>query len=218
MHFQATVRDNRAGGGGIRSIANQVTVNATAGPFQVTAPNVAGIKWAANTTKKVTWDVAGTSAAPISTANVKISLSTDSGLTFPTVILASTPNDGTEDITVPNMPSTTARIKVEAVSNIYFDMSNVDFEIEPSAVLLALVVDDTGSMGEEIGAIRAALTNTITRLAADTTKPFPTTAIVTLRMTSRRGSSRTIPPNCSRSSTRCLPAVAVIVRRRRTPR
>ncbi len=60
-------------------------------------------------------------------------------------------------------------------------MSDVNFEIEPGPIELAMVVDDTGSMAEEIGAVRTALTNTINRLAADTTKPFPTTAIVTFK-------------------------------------
>jgi hypothetical protein len=62
-------------------------------------------------------------------ANVKISLSTDGGNTFPTILLASTPNDGSQSVTIPNMPTTTARIKVEAVGNIFFDISDTDFTI-----------------------------------------------------------------------------------------
>ena len=60
---------------------------------------------------------------------MKISLSTDGGLTYPTVLLASTPNDGTQSVTIPNTATTTARIKVEAVENYFFDISNTNFTI-----------------------------------------------------------------------------------------
>lgn len=54
-----------------------------------------------------------------------------------------------------------------------------DFKTNP--VELAFVVDDTGSMGNEIVAVRAALTAQIARLAAITTRPYPNTAIVTFK-------------------------------------
>ena len=77
----------------------------------------------------VTWDVAGTDANGINTANVKISLSTDGGQTFPTVLAASTPNDGSQSVTFPNTATTTARIKVEAIGNVFFDVNNTNFTI-----------------------------------------------------------------------------------------
>ena len=77
----------------------------------------------------VTWSVANTTAAPVSAANVKISLSTDGGNTFPTVLTASTANNGSATVTVPNVSTTTARIKVEAVGNIFFDISDANFTI-----------------------------------------------------------------------------------------
>ena len=130
MTFQVTARDNRAGGGGINSTTANVVVDAGSGPFKVTAQDsLLAPNWQANTMQTVTWNVANTNAAPVSAANVMISLSTDGGLTFPTVILASTPNDGSEQIIVPNMPTTMARLKVQPVGNIFFDISNVNFTI-----------------------------------------------------------------------------------------
>ena len=98
----------------------------TAGPFQVTSQGLPQVVYG-TTTQNVTWDVAGTNLAPINTAAVKITLSTDGGLTYPTVLAASTPNDGSAEITFPDVTATKARIKVEAVGNVFFDVSDVDF-------------------------------------------------------------------------------------------
>ncbi|MGH2552987.1 MAG: T9SS type A sorting domain-containing protein, partial [Chitinophagaceae bacterium] len=73
-----------------------------------------------------------TTAAPVSCANVKISISTDGGNTFSTLV-ASTPNDGSELVTIPNTPTSTARIKIEALGNIFFDISNTNFTITSGA-------------------------------------------------------------------------------------
>jgi hypothetical protein len=128
LEFQVTARDNRAGGGGIATSRMEVAVESTAGPFRVTAPNSA-VRFAGGSSQTVTWDQAATHLGPINVANVKISLSTDGGLTFPTVLLATTPNDGSEQITLPHSPTTAARIKVEAVGNIFFDISDSNFTI-----------------------------------------------------------------------------------------
>jgi hypothetical protein len=140
MNFQVTVRDNRASGGGVISDLAQVTVvrNSGAtifGPFAVTAPNTA-VSWAGGSTQTVTWDVANSNLAPINAANVKISFSADGGNTFPFVLMASTPNDGSEAVTVPNVATTTGRIKVEAVGNIFFDISNANFTVTAPAICL----------------------------------------------------------------------------------
>jgi hypothetical protein len=127
LNFRLVVRDNHVGGGNDQNDDMTVTVS-TAGPFAVTAPNTA-VSLPGGSSQTITWSVNSTNAAPVSCANVKISLSIDGGLTFPTVLAASTPNDGTEALTIPNTPSSTARIKVEAVGNIFFDISNVNFTI-----------------------------------------------------------------------------------------
>jgi subtilisin-like proprotein convertase family protein len=128
LNFRLTVRDNRVGGGCTAEDNMVVTVNGTAGPFVVTAPNTA-ISWPANSTQTVTWNVAGTTAAPVSCANVDILLSTDSGLTYPHTLATATPNDGTQTITLPNVVSTTARIMVKGNGNIFYDISNANFSI-----------------------------------------------------------------------------------------
>ena len=129
MTFRLTVRDNRANGGSTNSDDAVVTVVSTAGPFVVTGPNTA-ITASAGAPLSVTWNVANTTAAPISTAAVNILLSLDGGYTYPITLAANTPNDGGETVTLPAGISTaTARIKVAAANNIYFDVSNVNFTI-----------------------------------------------------------------------------------------
>ena len=128
MVFRLTARDNRVGGGGVSYASTTVTVNAAAGPFAVTQPNTA-VSWSANSAQTVTWNVANTTAAPVSCANVAIDLSTDGGNTFPTTLVASTANDGTETVTIPNTPTSQARIRVSCVGNIFFDISNTNFTI-----------------------------------------------------------------------------------------
>lgn len=128
LNFRLTVRDNHVGGGNNKSDEMTVTVNGTAGPFIVTQPNT-NVSWNGGSQQTITWDVAGTNVAPINCTNVKISLSTDGGLNFNTVLAANTANDGSEVVTLPNVNSSTCRVKVEAVGNIFFDISNVSFTI-----------------------------------------------------------------------------------------
>jgi hypothetical protein len=118
MKFRVTVRDNRAGAGAASSDETTVQVQADAGPFTVNQPGT----WNTKTQQTVTWNVANTNNAPVSCDTVRISLSRD-GSTFPIILANSTPNDGSETITVPGTPSTSARIKVEAVGNIFFNIS-----------------------------------------------------------------------------------------------
>ncbi|MCC7401552.1 MAG: T9SS type A sorting domain-containing protein [Chitinophagaceae bacterium] len=139
MNFKLTVRDNRAGGGGVASGGTEgcqagfntpftVNVIGNAGPFVLTSPN-GGESYSGNSTITVTWNVAGTNASPINAANVKISLSIDGGLSFPILLSASTPNDGSENLLIPNTPTTQARIKIEAVNNVFFTISASNFSI-----------------------------------------------------------------------------------------
>jgi hypothetical protein len=129
LTFRVTARDNRARGGGVAFAETTLRVTRSAGPFAVAGPN-AGEVWTGGSRRTITWDVAATDRAPVGAVNVRISISTDGGQTFPVVVSPSTPNDGSETITVPNAPTDRARIKVEAVGNIFFHVSRADFKIE----------------------------------------------------------------------------------------
>lgn len=126
--FNLAVRDNNPGNGCTGEDEMTVTVDGDAGPFLVTVPNTF-LTWFASTTHTVTWDVAGTDVAPVNTANVDILLSTDGGNTYPFTLATAVANDGSHDVVMPNVTTTTARIMVRANGNIYYDISNTDFEI-----------------------------------------------------------------------------------------
>ena len=123
-----TARDLHAGGGGNTFGDVTLTLAPTAGPFRVTSPNTP-VTYQGGSVQTVTWDKANTDLPPTSTSNVAISMSDDGGLTYPYVLAASTPNDGSEDVTIPDMTTTTARVKIEAVGNIFFDVSNTNFTV-----------------------------------------------------------------------------------------
>ncbi|HJS55150.1 MAG TPA: fibronectin type III domain-containing protein, partial [Chitinophagaceae bacterium] len=132
LNFRVTVRDNHpyVAGSTIGQTSFKdvvVTVTNTAGPFAVTSPNT-NIIWPAGSSATVTWSVNNTNTGSVNCANVNILLSTDGGNTF-TALLSNTPNDGSQLVNVPNTPGTTNRIKVEAVGNIFFDISNTNFSI-----------------------------------------------------------------------------------------
>ena len=128
LNFRFSVRDNHAGAGGQEIDSMQVNVTSGAGPFLVTQPNTA-VTWNTGTQQSVTWNVAGTSGAPVNALNVDILLSTDGGNSFPITLASNTPNDGSEMINVPANPTTTARVKIAAAGNIFFDISNANFTI-----------------------------------------------------------------------------------------
>ncbi|MEY2691973.1 MAG: hypothetical protein RIT03_363 [Bacteroidota bacterium] len=127
LNFRVTVRDNHAGAPANNSDDMIVTVNATAGPFAVSVPNTA-VTYVGGSTQTITWAVAGTTANNVNCANVDILLSTDGGATF-NMLLAATPNDGTQAVVIPNTPGATNRIMIKGTNHIFFDVSNTNFTI-----------------------------------------------------------------------------------------
>ncbi|SDX64155.1 Por secretion system C-terminal sorting domain-containing protein [Lutibacter oricola] len=154
LNFRLTVRDNVAGGGTNNSDDMVVTVNSSAGPFVVSAPN-SSLTWNVGQLQTVTWDVAGTNGSAVNCQTVNVLLSTDGGNTFPISLAAGVANDGSQQITVPNNIGTQNRIKVEAADNIFFDISNTNFAIEEEVICNATVPTNLAS--SNVGATGATL-------------------------------------------------------------
>ncbi|PSG90498.1 zinc-dependent metalloprotease [Aurantibacter aestuarii] len=130
QNFRLTVRDNDSRGGNTAVDNMTVTFSNSAGPFRVTSQNVVNsIVWTPGTTETITWNVAGTNAGVTASPNVNIRLSTDGGLTYPTILATNTLNDGSHTITVPNITAPYCRVMVEAATNIFFNINSQDFAI-----------------------------------------------------------------------------------------
>tara|TARA_B110000459_G_scaffold55053_1_gene61738 strand:- start:2971 stop:5673 length:2703 start_codon:yes stop_codon:yes gene_type:complete len=135
MSFRVTVRDNVPGGGAVNYDDYEVSVSNTAGPFVVNNPNT-NITWTAGTNYDVEWNVANTNQNPVSCNTVNILLSTDGGYTFPITLLSNVPNNGLASVNAPFAFSNQARVRVEAADNIFFDISDENFEIESNCSLI----------------------------------------------------------------------------------
>ena len=189
LRFKVTVRDQNNGSQGIIGGVNSsdpVVLSSTsaAGPFLVLAPNATGISLAGGSSQAVTWDVAGTTANGVNCATVNIRLSVDGGLTYPTLLLAGTANDGTQSVTLPNVATTTARIMVEAADNYFFDISDNNFAITtatacaaPTSLVLTNITRTTASLS--FGASGAASYSITTDPATTTQTVTGTTATLT---------------------------------------
>ena len=127
LRFRLTARDNAGGIGDV-----QITINAVeeAGPFVVTFANEEDLVYRAGSEQEITWDVAGTDGGDVNTPTVDILLSTDGGETF-ALLVEATDNDGSETVTFPEVTTEEARIMVRAVDNVFFDVNDEPFELDP---------------------------------------------------------------------------------------
>ncbi len=141
MNFRLTVRDNKAGGGGVNYDITSVTAVDNGGSFTITSLNTSQ-SLTSSVPQEITWDVAGTNLSPINTSLVNILLSTDGGLNFPITLASNVVNDGQASVILPNISTSNARIKIQAVNNIFFDINDSNFTIEvPSSPGFFIAVD-----------------------------------------------------------------------------
>lgn len=131
LDFKVTARSIYDGYGTFNMSEDEVRVNVVSsiGPFVITSPNTATDSFQKGGTATITWNVANTTAAPVSTPNVDIFLSVDGGYTYPFTLATAVPNDGSETVTLPDTATMNARVKVKGSENVFFDISNSNFRI-----------------------------------------------------------------------------------------
>jgi hypothetical protein len=139
LHFSLVARDSNPLGGGVSFTDLTLGVDTTVSPFRVTSQATPQSATGGDPLT-VTW-TAGTAGLA---AQVRILLSVDGGLTFPTVLAAATPNDGAHTVTLPDVDTATGRLKVEAIDNYFYDVSHANLTIEPapSGLTLGELPDD----------------------------------------------------------------------------
>lgn len=146
LTFRMTIRDNRAEGGGLAWQDVEFKSTDSAGPFLVKSPNTANEVWRVGEYVNVTWDVANTDRGLVNCKTVNIRLSTDGGQTYPITLASGVANDGSQLVLVPDNVTNTARVRVEAADNVFFDLSNANFKIQqPAQPALSLGVETDGA-------------------------------------------------------------------------
>lgn len=125
VKFRCTLRDLNNGYGAFYSSLDTLRLDVRTTPtlYRVTSQSAA-TTWTGDSPQTITWDVAGTDAAPFNVSNVNIYASIDSGRTFPFLVGANLPNNGTATIISPNSNTTGCRIKVKAAGNVFFDLND----------------------------------------------------------------------------------------------
>jgi subtilisin-like proprotein convertase family protein len=143
MTLRFSVKD---GAGGVQSDDAVITVDSDSGPFLVLTPN-GGEQIGRSRT--ISWDTGFTEQAPVNASMVDIYLSTDDGVSFDELI-GTYDNTGSADVNFPSgIQSTTARLMIKAADNIFYDVSDAEFEIDsdravpPTPALDKVVAGDT---------------------------------------------------------------------------
>lgn len=130
MTFRCTVRDNVEGAGGVVWEEVAFRTAAGSGPFRVLQPSLEPVDWKSGQFVEITWDVASSNVAPVNCERVDILLSTNGGFEYPDTLAVAALNDGSQFISLPNIVTNAARVKIKGHDNIFFDISNQNFSIQ----------------------------------------------------------------------------------------
>ena len=137
LKFRLTARDNGSPYGQFDTSDMNISAENTNKSFEVTSHTSAQTLYAGESTN-VTWEVADTNLAPINTDFVNILISTDGGYTYPIAVASNVLNNGSHNIIIPQVATSTARFKVESVDNIFYNINTADITIETSKFIMNL--------------------------------------------------------------------------------
>jgi hypothetical protein len=130
LQMELIGRDNHPGSGGTSWLVAPINIILTPEPFAILSPNDATARAAGPLL--VTWRTAETQNAPFNLANVRISIMRNDADRNPLLLAASTPNDGSQLVTIPDdFSSAAARILVQPVNSVFFDVSRTSFPVFP---------------------------------------------------------------------------------------
>ena len=132
LTMRLTVRDQE---GGVDKDTAILSVVDTAQGFEVTTQNSQETILPGSVID-INWNVAGTTAAPISCSSVDVMMSLDGGQSFPTLLASNVPNDGIQPVTLPSTEETQVRFKVKCSNNIFFDINNANIAIGDVPVIM----------------------------------------------------------------------------------
>ncbi|MCX7131738.1 reprolysin-like metallopeptidase [Aeromonas sp.] len=126
LNFRLTVRDGK---GGVASDDMKVQVVNTGSAFRLTSP--LGVTVTPGASQVVSWDVAGTNAAPINCSKVDLFVTQDEGTSWAT-LASSQPNSGSATVTLPTNLTSSVRLKVACSDNIFFAISPLKLPVVQS--------------------------------------------------------------------------------------
>ena len=151
LNFRLTARDGSSG----QDIEDvRVSVDKSAGPFEITNLKTPVTPIYAGTAFEVIWDPANTSLPPVNCLNVDfdlVSFSPDyARYSIYPLDAASNDNDGIEFVTLDptianpiSAPHPRSRVRVKCSDNIFYDLSDTDLTIEGDMMSPDVALDDT---------------------------------------------------------------------------